>query len=105
MVEILTEPKNAIVKQFERMMEIEKVQLEITEDARKAIAGEAVLRNTGARGLRAIIEAIMLEVFYEVPSLQGVTRCVIDESVIAGRNDPKFYFEKSDEEAQKLLGT
>ena len=105
LVEILTEPKNAIVKQFERMMEIEKVQLEITEDAREAIAREAVLRNTGARGLRAIIESIMLEVFYEVPSLQGVTRCVIDESVIAERSDPKFYFEKSDEEDQKLLGT
>ena len=87
-------------------MEIEKVQLEVTEDARVAIAREAVLRNTGARGLRAVIESIMLEVFYEVPSLEGVvTRCVIDESVIAGRSDPKFYFEKSDEEAEKLLGT
>ena len=87
------------------MMEIEKVQLEITEGARKAIAREAVLRNTGARGLRAIIEAIMLEVFYEVPSLEGVVRCVIGESVISGESDPKFYFEKSEEEAQKLLGT
>ena len=82
------------------------MQLEITEGARKAIAGEAVLRNTGARGLRAIIESIMLEVFYEVPSLEGVVRCVIDESVIAGRSDPKFYFEKpQEEEAEKLLGT
>ena len=105
LVEILTKPKNAIVKQFEKMMEIEKVQLEITEGARKAIAREAVSRNTGARGLRAIIEAIMLEVFYEVPSLEGVVRCVIDESVISEESDPKFYFEKSEEEAQKLLGT
>ncbi len=105
LIEILTKPKNAIVKQFEKMMEIEKVNLEITESARKAIAREAVLRNTGARGLRAIIESIMLEVFYEVPSLQGVTRCVIDESVIAGQSDPKFYFEKQGEETQKLLGS
>ena len=106
LVRILSEPKNAIIKQFEKMMELEKVRLDVTEGARKAIASEAVLRNTGARGLRSIIESIMLEVFYEVPSLEGVNRCVIDKSVIKGRSNPRFYFEKSDEEkAEKLLGT
>ncbi len=104
LVEILTKPKNAIVKQFRRMMEIEKVDLDITEGAIKAIARKAVSKNTGARGLRAIIESIMLEVFYKVPSLEGVVRCVIDKSVIEGENEPKLYFEKS-EEKHKLLGT
>lgn len=104
LVEILTVPKNAIVRQFEKMMEVEKVELEVTEGAVRAIAKEAVRRKTGARGLRAIMESIMLEVFYEVPSLEGVTRCVVDESAIAGQSDPKFYFEKS-AESRKLLGT
>lgn len=104
LVEILTAPKNAIVRQFEKMMEVEKVELEVTEGAIRAIAKEAVRRKTGARGLRAIMESIMLEVFYEVPSLEGVTRCVVDESAIAGESDPKFYFEKSAEN-RKLLGT
>lgn len=104
LVEILTAPKNAIVRQFEKMMEVEKVELEVTEGAVRAIAKEAVRRKTGARGLRAIMESIMLEVFYEVPSLEGVTRCVVDESAIAGESDPKFYFEKSAEN-RKLLGT
>ena len=104
LVEILTAPKNAIVRQFEKMMEVEKVELEVTEGAVRAIAKEAVRRKTGARGLRAIMESIMLEVFYEVPSLEGVNRCVVDESAIAGKSAPKFYFEKSAEN-RKLLGT
>ena len=104
LVEILTAPKNAIVRQFEKMMEVEKVELEVTEGAIRAIAGEAVRRKTGARGLRAIMESIMLEVFYDVPSLEGVTRCVIDESVVTGRGTPRFDFEKSGED-RKLLGT
>ena len=104
LVEILTAPKNAIVKQFEKMMEVENVELEVTEGAIRAIAGEAVRRKTGARGLRAIMESIMLEVFYDVPSLEGVARCVIDESVVAGKSSPKFRFEKSGED-RKLLGT
>ena len=104
LVEILTAPKNAIVRQFEKMMEVEKVELEVTEGAIRAIAKEAVRRKTGARGLRAIMESIMPEVFYEVPSLEGVNRCVVDESAIAGKSAPKFYFEKSAEN-RKLLGT
>lgn len=104
LVEILTAPKNAIVRQFEKMMEVEKVELDVTEGAIRAIAGEAVRRKTGARGLRAIMESIMLEVFYDVPSLEGVARCVIDESVVTGRSAPKFDFEKPGED-RKLLGT
>ena len=104
LVEILTKPKNAIIKQFEKMMEAEKVKLEVTDGAKKAIAAEATRRKTGARGLRAIIESVMLEVFYEVPSMEGVVRCVIDESVIAGDSSPEFHFEKPADD-RKLLGT
>ena len=99
-VEILTKPKNAIIKQFQKLMELEGVELEVTDDALKSIAQEAMKRKIGARGLRAIIESIMLEISYEVPSLNGVTRCVITEDVVKGKSDPIFYYE----EERKLGG-
>lgn len=99
-VEILTKPKNAIIKQFQKLMELEGVELEVTDDALKSIAQEAMKRKIGARGLRAIIESIMLEISYEVPSLNGVTRCVITEDVVKGKGDPIFYYE----EERKLGG-
>ncbi len=99
-VEILTKPKNAIIKQFQKLMELEGVELEVTDDALKSIAQEAIKRKIGARGLRAIIESIMLEISYEVPSLNGVTRCVITEDVVKGKGDPIFYYE----EERKLGG-
>ncbi len=105
LVEILTKPKNAVVRQFQVMMEIEKVDLEITEDAVKSIARQAVERGMGARGLRSIIESIMLEVFYEVPSLDGVTRCIIDKDAVEGCGRPDFHFEKPEESRKQLLGT
>ena len=99
-VEILTKPKNAIIKQFQKLMELEGVELEVTDGALAAIAREAIARKTGARGLRAIIETVMLDISYEVPSLKGLTRCVITEEVINGTGDPLFIYE---EEAR--LGT
>lgn len=99
-VEILTKPRNAIIKQFQKLMEIENVQLEVTEGALASIAQEAINRKTGARGLRAIIENVMLDISYEVPSLKGLSRCVITEDVIRGASDPLFIYE---EEAR--LGT
>ena len=93
-VEILTKPKNAIIKQFQKLMELEGVELEVTDDALKSIAQEAMKRKIGARGLRAIIESIMLEISYEVPSLNGVTRCVITEDVVKGKGNPIFYYEE-----------
>ncbi|MEQ9619763.1 MAG: ATP-dependent Clp protease ATP-binding subunit ClpX [Deltaproteobacteria bacterium] len=99
-VEILTKPKNAIIKQFQKLMELEGVDLEVTDGALAAIAREGIARKTGARGLRAIIETVMLEISYEVPSLKGLTRCVITEEVINGTGDPLFIYE---EEAR--LGT
>jgi len=99
-VEILTKPKNAIIKQFQKLMELEGVELEVTDEALAEIARAAIKRKTGARGLRAIIETIMLDISYEVPSLKGLTRCVISEEVIKGTGDPLFIYE---EEAR--LGT
>jgi ATP-dependent Clp protease ATP-binding subunit ClpX len=99
-VEILTKPKNAIIKQFQKLMELEGVELEVTDDALVSIAKEAIKRKTGARGLRSIIETVMLDISYEVPSLKGLTRCVITEEVINGLGEPLFIYE---EEAR--LGT
>lgn len=99
LVEILTKPKNAVIKQFQRLMELEGVELEVTEEALLAIAKEAIKRKTGARGLRAIIESIMLNISYEVPSLDNLRRCVINESVVSGESDPVLLFE---EEERKL---
>ena len=99
-VEILTKPKNAIIKQFQKLMELEGVELEVTDGALAAIAREAISRKTGARGLRSIIETVMLDISYEVPSLKGLRRCVITEDLINGKGDPLFIYE---EEAR--LGT
>ena len=99
-IEILTKPKNAIIKQFQKLMELEGVELEVTDDALAEIAREAIKKKTGARGLRAIIENVMLDISYEVPSLTGLTRCVISEEVVKGTGDPLFIYE---EEAR--LGT
>lgn len=93
-LEILTKPKNAVIKQFQKLMELEGVELEFTEDALKAIASEAIKRKTGARGLRAIIEATMLDISYEVPSINGLTRCIITEDVIRGAGNPLFFYEE-----------
>jgi ATP-dependent Clp protease ATP-binding subunit ClpX len=93
-IEILTKPKNAIVKQFQKLLELDGVKLEFTEGALKAISQEAMRRKTGARGLRAIIETIMLDISYEVPSLNGLRRCVIPEEVIKGSGNPLFYYEE-----------
>ncbi len=93
-IEILTKPKNAVIKQFQKLMELEGVELEFTEDALKAIANEAIKRKTGARGLRAIIETTMLDISYEVPSINNLRRCIITEDVIRGAGNPLFFYEE-----------
>src|SRR5208282_4334745 len=77
LVTILTQPKNALVKQYQRLFELEKVKLSFTKEALRAIAHEAMQRNAGARGLRAIIESAMLDIMYEVPFKEGVKECKI----------------------------
>ena len=93
-IEILTKPKNAVIKQFQKLMELEGVELEFTEGALTQIAQEAINRKTGARGLRAIIESIMLDISYEVPSLTGLKRCMITKEVVQGKGNPLFFYEE-----------
>lgn len=88
LVRILLEPKNALVKQYQKFLEIDNVQLEFKEDALDAIAKEALKRNTGARGLRAIIEGIMTNVMYEVPSRTDVTKCTVTKEVVLSKEEP-----------------
>lgn len=94
LVKVLTKPKNALVKQFKKIFEFEKVNLKFTDNALKAIAREASKRKTGARGLRSILEEIMLETMYELPSQCNIQECVISEEVVTDRKKPIFLYEK-----------
>jgi ATP-dependent Clp protease ATP-binding subunit ClpX len=88
LVRILIEPKNALVKQYRRVFELDNVELEFSEDALEAVAEQALLRGTGARGLRAILEEVLLEVMYDLPSRTDIGKCVIDRSVVLDRVNP-----------------
>ncbi len=88
LVDILTKPKNALVKQYQRLFEMEDVRLDFSDEALKAIARKAILRKTGARGLRSIMEAILLESMFELPSLVGVSEIVVNGEVVEGRAQP-----------------
>ena len=90
LVEILTRPKNALVKQYQRLFDFEGVKLEFTEEATRAVARQAILRKGGARGLRSILEHIILDVMYEIPSRTDVRKCVITEDVVEGKNEPEI---------------
>jgi len=92
LVEILTKPKNALVKQYQRLFEMEDVSLDFTEDAFKAISEKATVRKTGARGLRSIMEAILLEPMFELPGLDGVEEIVINREVVEGRAQPLYIY-------------
>ncbi|MCM3785821.1 ATP-dependent protease ATP-binding subunit ClpX [Neobacillus mesonae] len=91
LVRILSEPKNALVKQYTKMLELDNVTLEFEKEALEAIAREAIKRNTGARGLRAIIEGLLLDVMYEVPSREDVTKCVITKQVVEEKTSPELH--------------
>ncbi|WP_410771867.1 ATP-dependent protease ATP-binding subunit ClpX [Fontibacillus sp. BL9] len=95
LVRILAEPKNALVKQYQKLLELDNVTLQFEPKALEAIAREAIKRNTGARGLRAIIEGIMLDVMYEVPSRDDITDCVITEKVVLEKTIPELEDKKS----------
>ena len=88
LIRILTEPRNALVKQYRRLFELDGVDLEFTPDALEAVADQAILRGTGARGLRAILEEVLLEVMYDLPSRSDIGKCVIDRSVVLERVAP-----------------
>ncbi len=88
LVKILTEPRNALVKQYQKMLALDSIELEFKEDAVSAVAREAMRRNTGARALRAIIEDIMLNVMYEMPSRNDVAKCVVTQEVVENHDEP-----------------
>ena len=96
LVKILTEPKNALVKQYQRLFEMEDLQLTFSDEALHGIARKAIERKTGARGLRSIMEGILLETMFELPELDGVEEIVISPEVVDGQAKPlKIYAERS----------
>ena len=99
LIKILTEPKNALVKQYQKMFKFDGVELEFREDALIAIAEKAQTRKTGARGLRSILENALLETMYELPSLEGVTKVTVDKSTIVEGATPLYIYEESDSAA------
>jgi ATP-dependent Clp protease ATP-binding subunit ClpX len=100
LVKILTEPKNALVKQYQRLFEMEGAELEIREDALRGIALKAMERKTGARGLRTILEQVLLDTMYDLPSMDNASKVVIDESVIKGESEPYIIFDGGEQKAQ-----
>lgn len=88
LVRILTEPKNALVKQYQKMLKLDNVKLTITDEALHAIAKKAIERKVGARGLRSIMEQIMVDLMYKIPSMKGVTECIINEDVVEKGKPP-----------------
>jgi ATP-dependent Clp protease ATP-binding subunit ClpX len=101
LVRILSEPKNALIKQYQKLLEIDNVTLEFEPEALEAIAKEAIKRNTGARGLRAIIEGIMLDVMFEVPSRDDITHCIVTKDVVLNKMKPELRTRDSKPAAKK----
>jgi ATP-dependent Clp protease ATP-binding subunit ClpX len=99
LIDILKKPRNALVKQYQKLFEFENVKLRFTEGALMAIAKEAVKRKSGARGLRAIMETIMLDVMYEIPSQSNIRECIISDEVVLHREGPILLYEKEMEVA------
>ena len=100
MVTILTQPKNALIKQYQRLFRMENVELEVRPSALRVIAKQALIRKTGARGLRSIIERVLLDTMYELPSMENVEKVVVDEKVIEKGEKPLFIYRDKDEQAQ-----
>ena len=99
LVIILTQPKNALVKQYQRLFDMENAKLTFTEDAMKAIARKAIQRKTGARGLRSILENVLLDTMFDLPEAEGVEEVVVNEEVIAGKAKPLMIYSDAHQEA------
>ena len=99
LIEILTAPKNALVRQYQRLFQMEEVELTFHEDALKAIAEKAIERKTGARGLRSILENILLDTMFDLPSMDGVDEVLIDKDVVEGRKDPVRIYAQAEDAA------
>jgi ATP-dependent Clp protease ATP-binding subunit ClpX len=103
LVQILTEPRNALIKQYQKLFELDGVELEFTDDAVEAIADKAMERGTGARGLRAIIEEVLLHVMYDVPSREDVGKVVVTGEVVSDNVNPTL-IPREDEPKKKKVG-
>jgi ATP-dependent Clp protease ATP-binding subunit ClpX len=99
LIDILRKPKNAIIRQYQKLFSMENVKLKFTEDALRAVARQALERKSGARGLRAILEDAMIDIMYEIPSRTDVKEVIINEDVINKREKPILLFEKAAESA------
>jgi ATP-dependent Clp protease ATP-binding subunit ClpX len=93
LIEILTKPKNALVKQYRKMLELDDVELEFEDSALKEIAARAIERKTGARGLRSIIESIMLDVMFDLPSRSDIKKCIVTKEAVLNSEPPKLILE------------
>ncbi|MYA18299.1 MAG: Clp protease [Gammaproteobacteria bacterium] len=103
LMRILTEPKNSLTRQYAKLFEMEEVEVDFREDALRAVAKKAMERKTGARGLRSILESVLLDTMYDLPSSASVAKVVVDESVIEGENEPMLVYQSvppGDEEAE-----
>jgi ATP-dependent Clp protease ATP-binding subunit ClpX len=98
LIQILTEPRNALTKQYARLFDMEGVELDFRDDALRAVANRAMERKTGARGLRSILENVLLDTMYQVPSMEGLSKVVIDAASIRGDSEPLLIFENSNSE-------
>jgi ATP-dependent Clp protease ATP-binding subunit ClpX len=99
LVKILQEPKNALVKQYQKLFDMEDVELGFTDEALVAIAKKAIERKTGARGLRSIMENILLDTMFDLPSMEGVDEVMIDKDVVAGTKEPVRVYTSKEEQA------
>lgn len=102
LVRILTEPKNSLVKQYKKLFELDGVRLRFEDDALEAIADKALERKTGARGLRSIIEEVMMDVMYRVPSDETITECIITKAAVEGENDPVIVYNTEGSPIKKM---
>ena len=98
LVRILTEPKHALYKQYARLFEMEGCELELRDDALRSVAVKAMERKTGARGLRTIMEQVLLDIMYDLPSMEHVSKVVVDSSVIAGENKPFVIYDGGEQQ-------
>ncbi|WP_027331031.1 ATP-dependent Clp protease ATP-binding subunit ClpX [Marinimicrobium agarilyticum] len=104
LIQILTEPKNSLTKQYQRLFEMEGVDIDFRRDALEAVAQKAMDRKTGARGLRSIMEAVLLDTMYRIPSEEGVVKVIVDGSVIKGESEPLLVYEQSEAPAKVAKG-
>ena len=103
LVRIIREPKNSLTKQYIKLFEMEDVEIQFRDDALRAVARRAQERKTGARGLRSIMEAVLLETMYKIPSLEKVSKVVIDEAVIGGESEPLLMYENIDQQSKSAV--